>query len=255
MGDKPTSLIPRVQAVRQAASSPHLVVPIPDAVVTLTPRDPRSEQRDEWDILKAVVYGGLLESITSLSVVSAAAASGAKTLDIFILGIANLIGGLPIIFHSIAGLRNLGDVDENNEQVGHYWLQLGRRSKFRLHMVMATLSYILFGLLPPVIYGLSFRESDNRENKMVAVAAASLACIALLAIGKAHVKRPRAYIKTLMCYLTIGVSASGLSYVAGVLITRLLAHFSLIDQGASAPAPPSLVFPDAVGAGTAAWAS
>lgn len=255
MGDKPTSLIPQAQAVGPAAS-PHLVLPIPDAVTTVTPRDPRSEQRDEWDILKAIVYGGLVESITSLSVVSAAAAaSGAKTLDIFILGIANLIGGLPLIFHNITDLRNLGDVDENDEQVGHYWLQLGRRSRFRLHMVMAVLSYILFGLLPPVIYGLSFRKSDNRENKMVATAAASLACIALLAIGKAHVKRPRTYIKTLVYYLTIGVSASGLSYVAGALITRLLAHFGLIDQGASAPASPSLLFPDAVDAGTAAWAS
>ena len=40
---------------------------------------PRLQQRDDRDILKAIVYGGLVESITSLSVVSAAAASGAKT--------------------------------------------------------------------------------------------------------------------------------------------------------------------------------
>ncbi|XP_062227803.1 membrane protein of ER body 2-like isoform X2 [Phragmites australis] len=254
-GAKPTSVIP--QPV-QPEVPPHLTLSVPDADVPVTPV-PVSAQRDKWDILKAIVYGGLVESITSLSVVSAAAASGAKTLDIFILGIANLIGGLPIIFHNIADLRNLGDVNENNEQVGQYWLQLGRRSKYRLHMFIAILSYIMFGLLPPVIYGLSFRESDNRDNKMMVVAAASLACVALLAIGKAHVKRPRTYITTLLYYLSIGLSGSGLSYVAGVLITRLLAHFGLIDQGGSAPtaapAPPSLLFPDAMGAGATAWAS
>lgn len=156
----------------------------------------------------------------------------------------------------IADLRSTGDVAERSEQVGHYWLELGRRSKYQLHMVIAILSYILFGLLPPVIYGLSFRTSDNRENKMMVVAAASLLCIALLAIGKAHVKRPKTYITTLLYYISIGFSSAGLSYVAGVLITRLLAHFGLIDHGgASAPAPPSLLFPQAMGADATTWAS
>ncbi|KAL6606439.1 hypothetical protein ACP70R_042092 [Stipagrostis hirtigluma subsp. patula] len=254
-GAKPTAVIPEPV---QSEAPPHVAVQVPDVASPVTPV-PAPAQRDEWDILKAIVYGGLVESITSLSVVSAAAASGAKTLDIFIMGIANLIGGLPVIFHNIADLRNLRDANENDERVGHYWLQLGRRSKYRLHMVIALLSYILFGLLPPVIYGFSFRKSDNRENKMMVVAAASLACIALLAIGKAHVKRPRTYFTTLLYYLSMGFSASGLSYVAGVLITRLLAHFGLIDQGGSAPsaapAPPSMMFPDTMGAGGTAWAS
>ncbi|KAL6861363.1 hypothetical protein ACP4OV_017063 [Aristida adscensionis] len=242
----------------QSGPQPHVAVPVPDAAVPVAPV-PAPAQRDDWDILKAIVYGGLVESITSLSVVSAAAASGSKTLDIFILGMANLIGGLPLIFHNIADLKNLGDVNANDERVGHYWLQLGRRSKYRLHMVIALLSYILFGLLPPVIYGFTFRKSDNRENKMMVVAAASLACVALLALGKAHVKRPRTYITTLLYYLSMGLSASGLSYVAGVLITRLLAHFGLIDQGGSAPsaapAPPGLMYPGAMGAEATAWAS
>lgn len=151
----------------------------------------------------------------------------------------------------IADLQNTGDVAESSEQVGHYWLELGRRSKYRLHMVIAILSYILFGLLPPTIYGLSFRTSNNRENKMMVVAAASLVCIALLAIGKAHVKRPRTYITTLLYYLSIGFSSSGLSYVAGVLITRLLAHFGLVDQGGAS----ALLFAQATGADAAAWAS
>ncbi|XP_047075184.1 membrane protein of ER body-like protein isoform X2 [Lolium rigidum] len=249
-GDILTSPNPR------AADPPHVAVPVLEDV---NPAAPRPQQRDDWDILKAIVYGGLVESITSLSVVSAAASSGAKTLDIFILGIANLIGGLPLIFHNIADLRDIQDVDGNDERIGHYWVNLGRRSKAQLHMVMALLSYIVFGLLPPVLYGLSFRESNDRENKMMVVAAASLACIALLALGKAHVKsRPSTYFKTLMYYLTIAVSCSGLSYVAGVLITRILVSYGVIDEGASGapPAPPGLsLFPHAVGAKTSSWAS
>jgi hypothetical protein len=72
---KPTPVIPPPV---QSESGPHLSVPIiPDDV--LPAPVPASAQRDNWDILKAIVYGGLVESITSLSVVSAAAASGAKT--------------------------------------------------------------------------------------------------------------------------------------------------------------------------------
>ncbi|TVU01216.1 hypothetical protein EJB05_53343 [Eragrostis curvula] len=257
-GDKNLKSREPTPVITPPNQSDHLTLPILHDEVLPTPV-PAPAQRDEWDILKAIVYGGLVESITSLSVVSAAAASGAKTLDIFVLGIANLIGGLPIIFHSIVDLRTIGGANENDERVGHYWQQLGRRTKYRLHMVIAILSYILFGLLPPVIYGLSFRESDNRENKMMAVAAASLACIALLAIGKAHVKTTRTYFTTLLYYLSVGFSGSGLSYVVGVLITRLLAHFGLIDQGGSAPtaapSPPGLLLPDAMGAGATAWAS
>uniref|UniRef100_A0A0E0DVG1 Membrane protein of ER body-like protein n=1 Tax=Oryza meridionalis TaxID=40149 RepID=A0A0E0DVG1_9ORYZ len=227
MVDKPSrGIVIPPEAVESQTRPEHSSVQIgPDASMPLIDT-PAPEQRDDWDILKAIVYGGLVESITSLSVVSAAASSGARTLDIFILGIANLIGGLPIIFHSMAELRSIGDVDEREEQGGHYWLQLGRRSKYRLHVAMAVLSYLLFGLLPPLIYGLSFRGGDVREKKMVAVAAASLGCIALLAMGKAHVARRRSYVKSLLYYLSIGVSASGLSYVAGLL----LAHFALITH-------------------------
>ncbi|XP_044443400.1 membrane protein of ER body-like protein isoform X2 [Triticum aestivum] len=247
-GDLPTSPIP------QAEDRPYVAVSVPEDV---NPAAPSPQQSDDWDIPKAIVYGGLVESVTSLSVVSAAASSGAKTLDIFILGIANLMGGLPLIFHNIADLRDIRDVNEDNERVGHYWLQLGRRSKARLHMILALLSYIVFGLLPPILYGLSFRESNDRENKMMAVAGASLVCIALLALGKAHVKAaPRTYFKTLMYYLTVAVSSSGLSCVVGVLITRLLVHFEIIEQGGSAAPPsPGLSFPHSVGAQTSAWAS
>ncbi|CAH9138735.1 unnamed protein product [Cuscuta epithymum] len=53
------------------------------------------------EVVKSIVYGGLAESITSLSLVSSAAASGATTLNVLTIGVANLIGGLVIMAHNV----------------------------------------------------------------------------------------------------------------------------------------------------------
>lgn len=100
---------------------------------------------------------------------------------------------------------------------------LGRRENFLLHATVAVLSFLIFGLLPPVVYGFSFRESDNRDFKLVAVAVASLLCIIILAIGKAYVQRPpKSYLKTIIYFVIMGFMASGISYAAGDLIKKLL---------------------------------
>ncbi|XP_043718973.1 membrane protein of ER body-like protein [Telopea speciosissima] len=179
----------------------------------------------EWDVLKSIIYGGLIESITSLGVVSSAAASDATTLNIVILGLANLMSGLVIILHNIKELKN--DFNETTSQensiIDRYEETLGRRENFRLHAIVAVLSYIIFGLLPPVTYGFSFRKSDDELYKLIMCGAASLVCIILLAIGKAHVRRPpRSYVKTVLYYLLMGLTASGLCYAVGLLIKRLL---------------------------------
>lgn len=41
--------------------------------------DANPQTTNDWEILKSIVYGGLLESITSLGVVSSAAGAGAAT--------------------------------------------------------------------------------------------------------------------------------------------------------------------------------
>ncbi|KAK1353079.1 hypothetical protein POM88_052917 [Heracleum sosnowskyi] len=53
------------------------------------------------EIVKSIVYGGLMEFITSLSIVCSAAASGATTLNLITIGLANLIAGLIIIGHNL----------------------------------------------------------------------------------------------------------------------------------------------------------
>ncbi|KAF6156809.1 hypothetical protein GIB67_033278 [Kingdonia uniflora] len=194
----------------------------------------------EWDILKSIVHGGLIESITSVGVVSSAAGGDATTLNILALGLANLVTGLFIIANGLKEIKNeeYEGASNEREKVDRYQDVLGHRRNFRLHATVVVISYLIFGLLPPLTYGFSFRQSDNREYKMIAVASASLFCVFLLAIGKAHVgKPPKSYIKTIMYYLSIGVMASGLSYFAGVLVHRLLERLGWFKASAAAPVP------------------
>ncbi|XP_028062444.1 membrane protein of ER body 2-like isoform X1 [Camellia sinensis] len=176
------------------------------------------------EILKSVVYGGLMESMSSLSVVSSAAAADATTMNIVAMGLANLIGGLCIIGPNLRELKNEGS---------RYKELLGQTDNFLLHATVAVLAFLIFGLIPPVTYGFSFRQTDDKDLKLVVVAAASLLCIAILAIGKAYIqKKPNfyAYIKTVLYYIGMAVMASGISYAAGELIKRLVEKLGWFDS-------------------------
>ncbi|XP_042047108.1 membrane protein of ER body-like protein isoform X2 [Salvia splendens] len=214
----------------------------------------REERKVE--VIKSVVYGGLAEIMTSLSIVSSAAGGGASTLNVLTLGAANLIGGLFIIAHNLWDLK-CDRVEEQlsnqvTEQADRYRQLLGRRQNFALHAFVAIVAYITFGLVPPVVYGFSFRESDDKQLKLLMVAAASFVCILVLTLGKAYVQRPpKPYLKTVMTFLVIGISASGVSYAAGGLVERLLEKLGLFEPSSVAP---NLLVPEMrpVGSG---WAS
>ncbi|KAL2319280.1 hypothetical protein Fmac_028249 [Flemingia macrophylla] len=190
---------------------------------------PASPPITGWEILKSIVYGGLAELLASLSVVTSAASADATTLSIFALGIANLIGGLSVLGHNLKDLRASQPREEGSSETNagndKYEELLGRRENFFLHAFVAILSFIIFGSVPPIVYGFSCRESDDKDLKLAAVAAASLICITLLAIAKAHIQKPNSYVtylKTVAFYVTSGVLASLLAYVAGAFIKRLV---------------------------------
>ncbi|XP_078161976.1 membrane protein of ER body-like protein isoform X2 [Carex rostrata] len=211
---------------------------------------------NNWDILKPIVYGGLVETITGLCIISSAASTGASTLNIVLLAAANIIGGLILIIHDLSELKHAQDEadDRNHDELGRYWALLGRKGHFGLHATVAVVSYIFFGLLPPLVYGFTFRETDDSEYKLIAVAITSLVCIAILSIGKAHARPRRTYFTTMLYYLTIGVSASGLSYVAGMLLKQLIESLGLFDQGSlPAPSPPNII--DGTNLRVPSWAS
>ncbi|XP_022844560.1 membrane protein of ER body 2-like isoform X2 [Olea europaea var. sylvestris] len=207
--------------------------------------DRETETRKAYtiEVIKSIVYGGLAESITSLSIVSSAAGGDTATLNVIALGLANLIGGLFIIIHNLWDLKSnrVEQVSNQiNEQGDRYRELLGRRENFVLHAAVAVLSYFIFGLVPPLTYGFSFLKSDDKEFKLLAVAAASLICIVILAIGKAYCQRPqKSYIKTVVPYVILGLMVSGVSYAAGMLIKRLLEKLRLFESSSVAETTPT----------------
>ncbi|KAJ0035302.1 hypothetical protein Pint_26519 [Pistacia integerrima] len=197
-----------------------------------------TREGEGWDILKSIVYGGLVELITSLGVVSSAAGAGATTLNIFAMGLANLVAGLFVLGHNLREMKNeqYGESpNQLNEEEGRYQKLLGRRGNFPLHASLAVISFLFFGLLPPVIYGFSFRESDNKDLKLAVVLGVSLICIILLVIAKCHVNKspPKSYIKTILYYLSTGVVVSCVSYLAGELIDKLMEKLGWFDSTAT----------------------
>lgn len=115
--------------------------------------------------------------------------------------------------------------ETDNEAEDKYYELLGKRENHLLHAFVAILSFLVFGLVPPIVYGFSFRESDDKDLKLAAVAAASLICITLLGIAKAYIQRSNnyfTYFRTVFFYVTSGILASLLTYVAGTAIKRLV---------------------------------
>lgn len=195
------------------------------------------------EVIKSIVYGGLVESITSLGVLSSAAGSDTAIINIVALALANLIGGLFVICHHLWELKNddhgviysretENTPNQGTQRLDKYREILGRRENFLLHATVAIISYIIFGLIPPVIYGFSFRESSDRFFKLIAGAVASLLCITVLAVAKAYVQSPpKSYIKTVFYYIALGFTASSASYVAGDMINKLIQKLGWISSG------------------------
>ncbi|PWA65321.1 hypothetical protein CTI12_AA325080 [Artemisia annua] len=187
------------------------------------------------DILKSIVYGGLMEVIASLSIVASAAASDATTLSIVAMAIASVIGGVFVIGHNLWDLRDDCYKESPNEATRKYKELLGQVEHFPLHTFVAILSFLIFGLVPPVAYGYSFYETHCKDYTRMVVAIASLLCVLLLAIIKAYVNKCKVYgyFKTVVYYITIAVSVSGVSYIIGNLVSGLIEEYGLFNTFSS----------------------
>ncbi|XP_054780170.1 uncharacterized protein LOC129287911 isoform X2 [Prosopis cineraria] len=154
--------------------------------------------------------------------------------SIIALSLANLIGGLFILVHHIWDLK--AEEPSTNEVVDRYYLSLGKRENFYLHLCIAILSFIIFGVVPPLAYGLTFYEVNNKNVALAAVAGAAVICITLLAITKTYIQRPNTYLpylKTVLYYLSTGALTSVISYLAGVLIRELLEKLGIGSESSS----------------------
>ncbi|KAK1353056.1 hypothetical protein POM88_052894 [Heracleum sosnowskyi] len=183
------------------------------------------------EIVKSIVYGGLMEFITSLSIVCSAAASGATTLNLITIGLANLIGGLIIIGHNFVQLWDLKS--DQCEGASNKYQELGKKENFLLHATFAVLSFLVFGLVSPATYGYAFDKMHDKNLTLVAVAIASLLCIIILASCKAYVMKSDRfimYLKTIMYYICIALMVSGVSYEVGDLINKLMEKYGWFEK-------------------------
>ena len=88
-----------------------------------------------------------------------------------------------------------------------------------------------------MVYGFSFYESDNRELKLAAIAAASLLCITLLAIVKTYIQKPTEwynYITNILYCLVIGLGVFGISFLAGYLVKKLIEKLGWFESSVAA---------------------
>ncbi|XP_054779834.1 membrane protein of ER body 1-like [Prosopis cineraria] len=76
------------------------------------------ESNKKWEILKSIVFGGLMESVISLVIViSATIADYSCTAHILTLSLANLMGGhVILIFYKMVGLKS--EQPRGNNQTG-----------------------------------------------------------------------------------------------------------------------------------------
>ncbi|KAL0798365.1 hypothetical protein Bca101_053540 [Brassica carinata] len=171
----------------------------------------------ELDILKSIVYGGLIESITSFGVVSSAAASGTSTINVLALGLANLFSGLFLIIYNLYGLVT----SDNFFPYEHF---LGNKDNVKLHCIVVVVSFIFFGVIPLLFYGLSFKITDNGHYEAAVFVAASLLCVITLSFGKAHAFK-KEKLKTVAVYTGIAIGASAFSFDASQHVRDLLEKY------------------------------
>ncbi|XP_020878970.1 membrane protein of ER body 2 isoform X3 [Arabidopsis lyrata subsp. lyrata] len=187
-------------------------------------------ERFAVELLKSTVYGGLTETITSLGVVSSASASGSSTMNILALAVANLAGGLIVLAQNLQDLRNSSDQEKDR-----YEELLGRRANFRIHILVAVMSYIFFGIMPPLVYAFSFYETGIKNYKLISVFLVSLLCVILLGMIKVYVRKPpnsreltKAYLKSAAYYTSTVVASCGISYFVGDIMGEYTGKLSLV---------------------------
>ncbi|CAM6019688.1 unnamed protein product [Sphagnum balticum] len=168
------------------------------------------------EYLKSVVYGGLDVSLISLGVVASAAGGDAKTRTVLAMGLANLIFGSISFFHKVIELHKESPM-RFRETVGQ---------SFLLNGCLAFLSFLVFGSLPTLTFGFSFRQSNNHDYKMLATVVVSVISVVLLGCAKVFAKvTQQSYFATLSALIMTGVVAAVAGFYTGEYFSKLLAQF------------------------------
>ncbi|VVA95571.1 unnamed protein product [Arabis nemorensis] len=102
-----------------------------------------------------------------------------------------------------------------------YQILLGNRINVKLHCFVVVASFIFFGVIPPLFYGLSFKRSNKKHYKAVVVFVVSLLCVIFLSFAKAYAF-DMDILKTMFEYTGIAIGASTLSFVTSKIVSGML---------------------------------
>ncbi|XP_022991341.1 membrane protein of ER body 2-like [Cucurbita maxima] len=197
--------------------------------IMIPPYEPSTRVRRRWEIRRYIVLGGLMESITSLAIVTAAMTAKISDGNIVALALTNLLAGLFVIRHDVSRLQKKRKIPRIEVDGNNYKEVLKEKMYRLLCFIIAYLSFLFFGLVPPLVYALSSLKIRNKNLKIIVAAGASLSCTALLAVQKAHInQKPRnrlVYVKTAAVDVSVRVGAFGISYLVGYMFGTLQRNF------------------------------
>lgn len=126
-------------------------------------------------------------------------------------------------------------INNSDQEKDRYEELLGRRANFRIHILVAVMSYIFFGIMPPLVYAFSFYETGIKNYKLISVFLVSLLCVILLGMIKVYVRKPpnsreltKAYLKSAAYYTFTVVASCGISYFVGDIMGEYTGKLSLV---------------------------
>ncbi|XP_006413022.2 membrane protein of ER body 1 [Eutrema salsugineum] len=162
--------------------------------------------------------------MTSLSVVSSAAAAGDSIFNVLALGLANIFTGLFLICHNLHALITCRPYHQsaNNHNdstiVGEkdpYSILLGNVKNRVRHCAVVVVSFLCFGVIPLYLfYVLSIKGTDKGHYNAALVLSGTLVCVIALSLAKAYAFKMEKKLQTVLQYTAMAIGASALAFMA-----------------------------------------
>lgn len=125
-----------------------------------------------------------------------------------------------------------GPDEQREEEVDRYEQVFGDRKNYRLHLTVAILSFLIFGLVPPLLYGFTFRKPEDKFLKIPTVTIVSVLCIGLLGVGKAYIEKPEnclVYVHIIGGCIADAIGTSAVTTLGGELIQNYVDRAGWFD--------------------------
>lgn len=119
--------------------------------------------------------------------------------------------------------------DLHNESPTRFRESVG--PSFWVNGFLAIVSFLIFGALPPLMFGFTFRESNDHDYKMGATVIVSVIAVTLLGCGKVASKMTElSYKRTISTLILTGVAAAVAGFYTGEYISKLLDKYGIFSD-------------------------